>query len=167
MVIPLKAVSYYVTPPLKNPFNDFPYHSSSHNGLNALQSPLLPLLLPVFLLNSKEVGTQVFFCFSNMKYFYLRSLHLFYPTRTLFPRSLHDLHCHFYYVFAYKTENTQPTSSHTLSCFISPVLFSPSGVQCIYLLPIPFHWNVKSTWTWIFVSKVQWSIPASIKVPGT
>ena len=66
-----------------------------------------------------------------------------------------------------KTANTQPTSSHTLSCFISPELFSPSGVQYIYLLSTPFHWNVKSTWKWIFVSLVQRSIPASTTVPGT
>lgn len=108
---------------------------------------LLPLLLPLFLFNSKEVGTQVILLFFKDKILLTQGLCTFSTWQEHpFPRSRHDLNCHFYHVFAYKTENTQPTSSHTLSCFISPALFSPSGVQCIYLLSTPFRWNVKSTW---------------------
>lgn len=115
--------------------------------ISSTSLPLLPLLLPIFLFNSKEVGTQVILLFFKDKILLTQGLCTYstWPEHP-FPRSLNDLHCHFYYVFAYKTENTQPTSSHTLSCFISPALFSPFGVQCIYLLSTPFLWNVKSTW---------------------
>lgn len=129
-----------------------------------------PLLLPVFPLNSKKVGTQVFFCFSNTKYFYLRVFALILLGQEhSFPQitawfALSFLLC----LCLYKTANTQPTSSHTLSCFISPELFSPSGVQYIYLLSTPSHWNLKSTWKWILsVSRFNLSIPASTTVPGT